>query len=95
MLFYVFFEFTLIPLFFMIGIWGGPQRRYAAVKFFLYTLAGSLITLLGLVALVLLVAGEGLRDALLAAGAGRTGWRRIRCRARRRSRCSWRCRPGS
>jgi NADH-quinone oxidoreductase subunit M len=51
-LFYVFFEFTLIPLFFMIAIWGGPQRRYAAVKFFLYTLAGSLITLLGLVSLV-------------------------------------------
>lgn len=61
MLFYVAFEFTLVPLFFMIGIWGGPRRRYAAVKFFLYTLVGSLITLLGLVALVLLVAGEGLR----------------------------------
>jgi NADH-quinone oxidoreductase subunit M len=61
MLFYVSFEFTLIPLFFMIGMWGGPQRRYAAVKFFLYTLAGSLITLVGLVALVLLVAGEGLK----------------------------------
>jgi NADH-quinone oxidoreductase subunit M len=61
MLFYVAFEFTLLPLFFMIGIWGGPRRRYAAVKFFLYTLAGSLITLVGLVALVLLVAGEGLR----------------------------------
>jgi NADH-quinone oxidoreductase subunit M len=52
-LFYVFFEFTLIPLFFMIGIWGGPQRRYAAIKFFLYTLTGSLVTLVGLVALVL------------------------------------------
>jgi NADH-quinone oxidoreductase subunit M len=61
MLFYVAFEFTLVPLFFMIGIWGGPRRRYAAVKFFLYTLVGSLITLVGLVALVLLVAGEGLR----------------------------------
>ena len=52
-LFYVFFEFTLVPLFFLIGIWGGPQRRYAAIKFFLYTLAGSLVTLVGLVALVL------------------------------------------
>jgi NADH-quinone oxidoreductase subunit M len=60
MLFYVSFEFTLIPLFFMIGMWGGPQRRYAAVKFFLYTLAGSLITLVGLVALVLMVANAGL-----------------------------------
>lgn len=59
-LFYVAFEFTLIPLFFMIGMWGGPQRRYAAVKFFLYTLVGSLITLIGLVALVLQVAGDGL-----------------------------------
>lgn len=59
-LFYVFFEFTLIPLFFMIAIWGGPQRRYAAVKFFLYTLAGSLVTLLGLVALVTYAASGGL-----------------------------------
>jgi NADH-quinone oxidoreductase subunit M len=46
-LFYVFFELTLVPLFFLIGIWGGPQRQYAARKFFVYTLAGSLITLLG------------------------------------------------
>jgi NADH-quinone oxidoreductase subunit M len=59
-LFYVFFEFTLIPLFFMIAIWGGPQRRYAAVKFFLYTLVGSLGTLLGLVTLVGKAAAEGL-----------------------------------
>jgi NADH-quinone oxidoreductase subunit M len=59
-LFYVFFEFTLIPLFFMIGIWGGPQRRYAAIKFFLYTLTGSLITLVGLVALVLTAWNGGL-----------------------------------
>lgn len=48
-LFYVFFEFTLIPLFFMVGIWGGPLRRYAAGKFFIYTLAGSVVTLLGLI----------------------------------------------
>ena len=59
-LFYVFFEFTLVPLFFLIGIWGGPQRRYAAVKFFLYTLVGSLITLVGLVALVLTASSAGL-----------------------------------
>ncbi|MBX7071795.1 MAG: NADH-quinone oxidoreductase subunit M [Pirellulales bacterium] len=52
-LFYVFFEFTLIPLFFLIGIWGSEDRRYAAVKFFLYTLAGSLLTFLGLLAIVL------------------------------------------
>jgi NADH-quinone oxidoreductase subunit M len=51
-LFYIFFEFTLIPLFFLIGIWGGPDRRKASVTFFLYTLAGSLLTLLGVIALV-------------------------------------------
>ncbi len=52
-LFYVFFEFTLIPLFFLIGIWGGPERRRAAMKFFLFTLAGSVLTLLGLLSIVL------------------------------------------
>ncbi len=52
-LFYVFFELTLVPLFFLIGIWGGPERRYAARKFFIYTLAGSVITFLGLLAVVI------------------------------------------
>ena len=52
LLFYVFFEFTLVPLFFIVGIWGGPDRKRAAVKLFLYTLAGGLITLVGLAALV-------------------------------------------
>lgn len=52
-LFYIFFEFTLIPLFFLIGIWGSEERRYAAVKFFLFTLAGSLLTFLSLLAIVL------------------------------------------
>ncbi len=51
-LFYVFFEFTLIPLFFNIGIWGGPDRRRASIYFFLYTLAGGLLTLLGVIAIV-------------------------------------------
>jgi NADH-quinone oxidoreductase subunit M len=54
-LFYVFFELTLVPLFFVIGIWGGPQRQYAARKFFIYTLAGSLLTLLGVIGLVLVL----------------------------------------
>jgi NADH-quinone oxidoreductase subunit M len=45
LLFYVFFELTLVPMFFIIGIWGGPQRRYAAAKFFLFTFAGSVFTL--------------------------------------------------
>ncbi len=51
-LFYIFFEFTLIPLFFLIGLYGGDARRKASVTFFLYTLAGSLLTLLGVIALV-------------------------------------------
>ena len=49
MLFYVFFEATLIPMYIIIGIWGGPRRVYAAFKFFLYTLAGSLLMLVALV----------------------------------------------
>jgi NADH-quinone oxidoreductase subunit M len=52
-LFYVFFELTLVPLFFIIGIWGGPERRHAARKFFIYTLAGSLITMLGILGIVI------------------------------------------
>ncbi|MDW8267345.1 MAG: NADH-quinone oxidoreductase subunit M [Gemmataceae bacterium] len=52
-LFYVFFELSLVPLFFLIGIWGGPERRHAARKFFIYTLAGSVLTLLGVIAVVL------------------------------------------
>lgn len=49
MLFYVFFEATLIPMFIVIGVWGGPNRVYAAVKFFLYTLLGSLLMLVALI----------------------------------------------
>ena len=48
-LFYVFFEATLIPMFIIVGVWGGPNRVYAAVKFFLYTLAGSLLTLVAII----------------------------------------------
>ncbi|KHK56377.1 NADH:ubiquinone oxidoreductase subunit M [Ralstonia sp. A12] len=48
MLFYVFFEATLIPMYIIIGVWGGPNRVYAAFKFFLYTLLGSLLTLVAL-----------------------------------------------
>jgi NADH-quinone oxidoreductase subunit M len=49
MLFYVFFEATLIPMYIIIGVWGGPNRVYAAFKFFLYTLAGSLLMLIALI----------------------------------------------
>ena len=48
MLFYVFFEAMLIPMYLIIGVWGGPNRVYAAVKFFLYTLLGSLLMLVAL-----------------------------------------------
>jgi NADH-quinone oxidoreductase subunit M len=50
-LFFVFFELVLVPMYFMIGIWGGPNREYASVKFFLYTLFGSICLLLGFLAL--------------------------------------------
>jgi NADH-quinone oxidoreductase subunit M len=49
MLFYVFFEATLIPMYLVIGVWGGPNRVYAAFKFFLYTLLGSLLLLVGFI----------------------------------------------
>ncbi|MDR8033970.1 NADH-quinone oxidoreductase subunit M [Burkholderia cenocepacia] len=49
LLFYVFFEATLIPMYIIIGVWGGPNRVYAAFKFFLYTLAGSLLMLVALI----------------------------------------------
>ena len=49
LLFYVFFEATLIPMYIIIGVWGGPNRVYAAFKFFLYTLLGSLLMLIALV----------------------------------------------
>lgn len=53
MLFYLFWEVVLVPMYFLISIWGGPNRSYAAVKFFVYTLAGSLAMLGGIIALYL------------------------------------------
>ncbi len=50
-LFYVFWEIMLVPMYFLIGVWGGERRLYAAIKFFLYTLAGSVLMLLGIIAL--------------------------------------------
>jgi len=50
-LFYVFWEIMLLPMYFLIGIWGGPRREYAAIKFFLYTLVGSVLMLVAVVAL--------------------------------------------
>ena len=51
LLFYLFFEFMLLPMFFLIGIWGGPRREYASIKFFLYTLLGSILILIVMIAL--------------------------------------------
>ncbi|MDR7426903.1 MAG: NADH-quinone oxidoreductase subunit M [Armatimonadota bacterium] len=50
-LFYIFWEVTLVPMYFLIGIWGGPRREYAAIKFFLFTLVGSLAMLVGILLL--------------------------------------------
>ena len=50
-LFYIFWEVMLLPMYFLIGMWGGPQREYAAIKFFLYTLAGSVLMLIAMLAL--------------------------------------------
>lgn len=50
-LFYIFWEIVLVPMYFLIGIWGGPRKEYASIKFFLYTLAGSLFMLLGILAI--------------------------------------------
>ena len=61
-LFYVFFEATLIPMYLIIGIWGGPNKIYAAFKFFLYTLMGSLLTLIALI--YLYTASNGSFDIL-------------------------------
>src|SRR6266550_5293091 len=52
LVFYVFFELTLLPMYLVIGVWGGANRIYAAIKFFLFTIAGSLLMLLGIIYLV-------------------------------------------
>ncbi len=57
-LFYVFWEVMLIPMYFLIGIWGGPRRIYATIKFFIYTMVGSLLMLVGILVLVYMHYGE-------------------------------------
>jgi NADH-quinone oxidoreductase subunit M len=59
LLFYLFFEFMLLPMFFLIAIWGGDRREYASIKFFLYTLAGSILILIVLIALYISVHNPG------------------------------------
>ncbi|NIV33004.1 MAG: NADH-quinone oxidoreductase subunit M, partial [Anaerolineae bacterium] len=60
-LFYVFWEVMLVPMYFLIGIWGGPRKEYAAIKFFLYTFAGSVLMLVGFMA-VYFASGTGSFD---------------------------------
>lgn len=67
-LFYIFWEFTLIPMYFLIGMWGGERRVYASIKFFLYTMAGSLLMLLAILYLGLTTGTFSLPD-LIAQGA--------------------------
>ncbi len=66
-LFYVFWELVLVPMYFLIATWGGPRREYAAIKFFLYTLFGSVFMLVGIIALYL---QTGTFDILAMAEAG-------------------------
>ncbi len=83
-LFYVFFEVSLLPMYFLIGIWGGPRKEYAAIKFFLYTLVGSIALLIVLIGTYLharsfdLVVLPGLlRDAGFASGGNLFGMAQI------------------
>lgn len=68
-LFYIFFELTLIPLFFLIGLWGGARRAEASLTFLLYTMGGSVVTLLALLTLKLLLGEESFGMASMAEGA--------------------------
>ncbi len=85
LLFYAFFEATLIPMYIIIGVWGGPRRVYAAFKFFLYTLAGSLLML---VALIYLYYKSGGSFEILT-------WHKLPLAPRRRRCCSSRSSPRS
>jgi NADH-quinone oxidoreductase subunit M len=67
-LFYVFWEVMLLPMYFLIGIWGGPRKEYAAIKFFLYTLAGSVLMLLAIIGLYYNSQSAMLADGTMSAG---------------------------
>jgi NADH-quinone oxidoreductase subunit M len=69
-LFYVFWEVMLLPMYFLIGIWGGPRREYAAIKFFLFTLAGSVLILLAMLGLYYYTPSPTFDMTVLAANAG-------------------------
>ncbi|WCO66707.1 NADH-quinone oxidoreductase subunit M [Iamia majanohamensis] len=63
-LFFVFFEVVLLPMYFMIGVWGGPQRQYASIKFFLYTLFGSALMIVAFLSLYFLATDPSTGEAL-------------------------------
>src|SRR5688572_27445131 len=65
LLFYLFFEFMLLPMFFLIAIWGGPRREYASIKFFLYTLLGSILILIVMIGLYISVLDPTSSDRLV------------------------------
>jgi NADH-quinone oxidoreductase subunit M len=67
-LFYVFWEVMLLPMYFLIGIWGGPRKEYAAIKFFLYTLAGSVLMLLAIIGIYYNSHAAALADGSMSAG---------------------------
>lgn len=67
-LFYVFWEVMLLPMYFLIGVWGGPRKEYAAIKFFLYTLAGSVLMLLAIIALYYTSGPAMLADGTMSSG---------------------------
>ena len=69
-LFYVFWEVMLVPMYFLIGVWGGPRKLYAAIKFFLYTLFGSVLLLLGILALYFTYPGIAAQQPAIAAQFG-------------------------
>ena len=84
LLFYLFFEASLVPMFFLIGIWGGERRIYAAVKFFIYTAVGSLLMLVGIIALYYIYGTFDYVTILEAMRAERSACLRVRS-----SGCSW------
>src|SRR6266540_646208 len=67
-LFFVFFEVVLLPMYFMIGVWGGENRRYAAIKFFLFTLFGSALMIVSFLAVYFVTGGESFSMVELARG---------------------------
>ncbi|MGH9700102.1 MAG: complex I subunit 4 family protein, partial [Candidatus Acidiferrales bacterium] len=74
-LFYVFWEVTLVPIYFLIGVWGSERRLYAAIKFFLYTLAGSVVMLVAILAVYHFRGTFDMREILTHPFTGASGWR--------------------